>query len=157
MSMQSITWRLPARFQNNCLKKSSPKKLQSVYSQVVIASLDYSKVLGNIVSLSLAITNVSPGTSIFPNFRNIRMSYRFSSTLYLNIHPLLIRQLSRLYQNLIHMFLHSNRSNGLGPLHMYFYLNRYIFSIAYFSRNNICSPATKHQQGCIYGSAGYFR
>ena len=63
------------------------------------------------------------------------MSYRFSSTLYLNIHPLLIRQLSRLYQNLIHMFLHSNRSNGLGPLHMYFYLNRYIFSIA--SKNNL--------------------
>ena len=35
--------------------------------------------------------------------------------------------------------------------------NCYIFSIAYFSRIHTWSPKTKHQRGCVYASAGYFR
>ena len=56
---------------------------------VVVTFLAYSQMLDQ-VSLTLAITNMSLKTYIFPNPLTVRMSSRLSSTIYSSGHPLLI-------------------------------------------------------------------
>ena len=56
---------------------------------VVVTFLAYSQMLDQ-VSLTLAITNMSPKTYIFTNYLTVRMSSRLSSTIYSNGYPLLI-------------------------------------------------------------------